>query len=206
VVVPMKKSALEALIISDGVQAYDLTEIREVPPGEYKLAYGLLKSGALMLPPDESYASKAEAVTYEIQAGMVNTIQIGEPLWLSFYAQIDGNTFKLSPYSLRVYGIGGEMYEIELASRATVSPPIVTVSLDEEDVSTGAMQATYSSYDSYSGTVPSAADDDSIVITVTTDIAGFGKATGKATWGQLKEHECGIFQAEELVIYEPADE
>ena len=204
VVVPIKARALETLIISDGQQAYDLTVTTEIPPGEYKLVYGLLKSGMLMLPPDESYTSKAEEVTYEIQAGMVNTIQIGKPLWLTFYAETEGNAFELSAYSLKLYGIGGEMYDIDLNSSATASPPVITVSVDGEKVSVGTMEAIYSSYDSYSGEVPATADDDTTVITVTTSIVGFGEATGKATWGELTERTCQQFQAEEPVIYEPA--
>jgi len=207
VVVPIKAKALETLIISDGLQAYDLTVTSEIPPGEYKLVYGLLKSGMLMIPPDESYISTAEEVTYEIQAGMVNTIQIGKPLWLTFYATADGNTFELGAYSLKLYGIGGEIYDdIDLDSTTTASPPVVTVSVDGEDVSVETMEALYGSYSLYSGQVPEAADYDNTVITVTTTVVGVGEATGKATWGELNEHICQQFQAEEPVIYEPAEE
>lgn len=123
--VPVRSNLLAAMVLSDGQQAYDLTTTNQIPPGRYQLVYGLLKSGRTNTPMMPS----ASALTYDIQAGMINTIQIGPPLWISFRAVVSGNTFKIGP-PLTVYGTGGEQYEVSFDSGGNASLPIIRASVD----------------------------------------------------------------------------
>jgi hypothetical protein len=93
------------VLVGDDGQSYDIVEAREsgIPAGRYRLSYGVLAKGrglAFILP---------STTTYDIQAGGVNTLKLGEPITLNFGASAAGDKITVSPYT-KVVGAGGETY------------------------------------------------------------------------------------------------
>lgn len=81
-----------------------------IPAGSYKLVYGVLTDGkgvAIIKPTDK-------CPTYEIQAGKINTLRIGAPLWVSFSASVRGGNVSVYP-GVKIYGAGYEEYSFDMS-------------------------------------------------------------------------------------------
>lgn len=109
--------ALKALVVlgSNG-SAYDLSGAgpHDIPPAEYRLAYGLLAAGGTT----RSIIPTRETPAYPIQAGKVNRLRLGPPVRLEFTAKLTGGKISISP-ALKVVGQGGERYEADFSDRSS---------------------------------------------------------------------------------------
>ena len=95
-----------AIVDKEG-KSYDLvTSGRSgIPAGSYKLSYGVLSDGSaftVIKPTDK-------CPTYEVQAGKINKLLIGAPLWVSFSASIRQGNVSVSP-RVNIYGAANEEY------------------------------------------------------------------------------------------------
>jgi hypothetical protein len=82
-----------------------------IPAGRYKLNYGVLADGPMVtiIKPTEA------CPVYDIQAGKVNVLRLGKPLWVSFAASTSAaGTVTVSP-RVKVYGAAGEEYSSDLS-------------------------------------------------------------------------------------------
>jgi hypothetical protein len=82
-----------------------------IPAGKYRISYGILSDGAAVtvIKPTESCPE------YEIQAGKVNTLRLGKPLWVSFAASTSAaGSVTVSP-RVKVFGAAGEEYSSDLS-------------------------------------------------------------------------------------------
>ena len=100
-----------ALMDEEG-HSYDLAVSGKtgIPAGKYKLRYGLLVAGGMMTIMKPTKACP----TYEIQAGKVNTLRLGKPIWVSFMANYSAGNVRVSP-SVTVYGAAGEEYSFDFS-------------------------------------------------------------------------------------------
>ncbi len=94
-------------IVDDQGKSYDLVTSGKsgIPAGSYKLSYGVLSRGSaftVIKPTDK-------CPTYDIQAGKINRLLIGAPLWVSFGASIQQGNIHVSPF-VRIYGAANEEY------------------------------------------------------------------------------------------------
>ena len=102
------KRGLKVLaIVDDQGKSYDLVTSGKsgIPAGSYKLAYGVLSSGSaftVIKPTDK-------CPTYDIQAGKINRLLIGAPLWVSFSASVQQANIRVSPI-VKIYGAANEQY------------------------------------------------------------------------------------------------
>lgn len=105
---PMSSSIAKSVVLAGKEGAYDVVRAGQVgiPGGEYKLAYGIVGDArsSLLMVPDKG------ALSYPIEAGMINTPRMGKPFKLDFQASAAGDTLQISPRGLRVIGAGGEAY------------------------------------------------------------------------------------------------
>ena len=100
-----------AMVDSQG-NSYDLVASGRtgIPAGSYKLSYGVLSDGSAftVIKPTE------KCPVYEIQAGKINTLRIGAPLWLSFNASYSKGNVSVSPV-VNIYGAGNEEYTFDFS-------------------------------------------------------------------------------------------
>ncbi len=107
------KRGLKVLAMVDGQgNSYDLVASGRtgIPAGSYKLAYGVLSDGSAFT----VIKPTANCPVYEIQAGKINTLRIGAPLWLSFNASISKGAVSVSPV-VNIYGAGNEEYTFDFS-------------------------------------------------------------------------------------------
>jgi hypothetical protein len=95
-----------AMVDSQG-SSYDLVASGRtgIPAGSYKLVYGVLSDGSaftVIKPTDK-------CPVYEVQAGKINTLRIGAPLWVSFDASFSKGNVMVSP-AVNIYGAANEEY------------------------------------------------------------------------------------------------
>jgi len=94
-------------IVDDQGKSYDLVTSGKsgIPAGSYKLSYGVLSSGSAftIIKPTE------KCPTYDIQAGKINRLLLGAPLWVSFSASVQQANIRVSPF-VRIYGAANEEY------------------------------------------------------------------------------------------------
>ena len=107
------KRGLKVLAMVDGQgNSYDLVASGRtgIPAGNYKLAYGVLSDGSAftVIKPTE------KCPVYEIQAGKINTLRIGAPLWVSFHASFSKGNVTVSP-AVNIYGAGNEEYTFDFS-------------------------------------------------------------------------------------------
>lgn len=105
---PMSSSIARSVVLVGKEGAYDVAALGAagIPGGDYQLAYGIIGDGAssLMMVPDR------DALTYPIQADMINTPRMGKPFKLDFQPGASGDTLQISSRGLRIIGAGGEVY------------------------------------------------------------------------------------------------
>jgi len=107
------KHGLKVLAVVDSQgNSYDLTASGRtgIPAGSYKFIYGVLADGsnfAVIKPTGKCPA-------YEVQAGKINTLRIGAPVWLSFHASYDKGMVSVSP-AVNVYGASNEEYTFDFS-------------------------------------------------------------------------------------------
>jgi hypothetical protein len=82
-----------------------------IPAGKYRMVYGVLSDGAAVtvIKPTE------QCPVYEIQAGKINTLRLGKPLWVSFAATGSVSTNVTVTPRVKVYGAAGEEYSSDLS-------------------------------------------------------------------------------------------
>lgn len=82
-----------------------------IPAGRYKLNYGVLADG-----PNVTIIKPTDACpVYDIQAGKINVLRLGKPLWVSFSASLSAaDTVTVTP-RVKVYGAAGEEYSSDLS-------------------------------------------------------------------------------------------
>lgn len=100
-----------AMVDSHG-NSYDLAASGRtgIPAGSYKISYGVLADASaftVIKPTDK-------CPVYEVQAGKINTLRIGAPLWVSFNASISKGNVSVSP-AVRIYGAGNEEYTFDFS-------------------------------------------------------------------------------------------
>jgi hypothetical protein len=100
-----------AMVDTQG-NSYDLVASGRtgIPAGSYKLVYGVLSDGSaftVIKPSDK-------CPVYEVQAGKINTLRIGAPLWVSFYASFSKGNVTVSP-AVNIYGAGNEEYTFDFS-------------------------------------------------------------------------------------------
>ena len=100
-----------AMVDTQG-NSYDLVASGRtgIPAGSYKLVYGVLSDGSaftVIKPTDK-------CPVYEVQAGKINTLRIGAPLWVSFYASYSKGNVSVSP-AVNIYGAGNEEYTFDFS-------------------------------------------------------------------------------------------
>ena len=110
-------------MIDEEGRSYDIATSGRtgVPAGRYKLHYGVLTDGkavAVIKPTDK-------CPVYEIQAGKINKLRIGAPLWVSFSATVQAGNVKVSPV-VNIYGAGYEEYRFDM-SGGTGRPHVLMV-------------------------------------------------------------------------------
>ena len=133
--VPIKSSVLGVMVVSDGKQAYDLVSADAIPAGSYRLVYGAIATGRNISPMIPS----AMSLTYEIRADVINTVQVGGPLWIHFNVSASGGAFKVFANGMKIYGIGGEEYVADFDSGGNATKPTVKVIVNGRTSSSQAM-------------------------------------------------------------------
>jgi hypothetical protein len=107
------KRGLKVLAMVDNQgNSYDLAASGRtgIPAGTYKLSYGVLSDGSAftVIKPTE------KCPVYDVQAGKINTMRIGAPLWVSFHASYDKGNVTVSP-AVNIYGAGNEEYTFDFS-------------------------------------------------------------------------------------------
>lgn len=109
---PFRRGLACLALTSEDGKSYDLAASAKtgIPEGSYRLSYGVLAAGGQMtvVKPTE------DCLTYEIQAGKINTLRIGSPMRVSFSASYSKGNISVSP-SVYVYGAGGEQYSFDFS-------------------------------------------------------------------------------------------
>jgi hypothetical protein len=100
-----------AMVDTQG-NSYDLVASGRtgIPAGSYKLVYGVLSDGSAFT----VIKPTAKCPIYEVQAGKINTLRIGAPLWVSFYASFSKGNVSVSP-AVNIYGAGNEEYTFDFS-------------------------------------------------------------------------------------------
>ena len=111
-----------AMVDSQG-NSYDLAASGRtgIPAGSYKISYGVLADASaftVIKPTDK-------CPVYEVQAGKINTLRIGAPLWVSFHASYSKGNVTVSP-AVNIYGAGNEEYTFDF-SGGTGRPKVLLV-------------------------------------------------------------------------------
>ena len=129
------ESAFKCMVVTDGEKAYDLkaSGAAGIPPGDYKLIYGMVGSGSSLVP----FLPTKTTPTYQIKAGMINTPKIGMPLRIDFIASFAGKKVTVQPYGVRILGAGDELYQLEFGGK--MGTPSITLKAGEKSLSTGQM-------------------------------------------------------------------
>ena len=107
------KRGLACLAFTDEEgKSYDLAVSARtgIPPGSYKLSYGVLLGGGQMavIRPTKS------CPTYDIEAGKINKLRIGPPIRVSFSATYGQRRVRVSP-RVEALGAGGELYSFDFS-------------------------------------------------------------------------------------------
>jgi hypothetical protein len=127
---PLPPRALEGLVVAnkDG-HAYDIAVAGEagIPAGQYRLVYGIITKGsaaALLDPPKRA--------TFTIQAGRINTLQVGPPITLDFEVRCDEDGIVVRDRGTPV-GAAGETYAFNVDSRTHDQATVWLISDDRTD-------------------------------------------------------------------------
>lgn len=119
VTLSFRTPALKSLILQDATGAYDIVVNPMIPPGDYRLALGVLVQAGetvYITPPSPS-------TSYAVKADFINVLKLGPPLTVGIVGSYDkkGN-ISVRPPGV-VVGSGGEYYRIQypVASHPTVA-------------------------------------------------------------------------------------
>jgi hypothetical protein len=107
VALPFRTAALRFLVLRSNTHAYDVAGGATVPPGNYKLAYGLLTQGSERT----IIAPGRDCPAYPIKADHLNILKIGPPFMVFFDASIQNDKVSVSP-PLSIVGAGCEQYRV----------------------------------------------------------------------------------------------
>jgi len=121
---PISSSALKSLILTGKDASFDIVAAGKngIPAGSYRLAYGLVSSGSTTL----AFRPGQTTPQYDIEAGMINTLRIGKPVRLDFYASMSRGKVGLSAGSVKIVGSGSEIYgPLNFNKGGNVRPPSV---------------------------------------------------------------------------------
>ena len=83
----------------------------EVPAGKYELFYGDLRKGKKQQVAKALIIPGRKALSVSVQAGKVETLELGAPFGFDFDTTLDGETLTLIGQSVVVVGSAGERYE-----------------------------------------------------------------------------------------------
>jgi len=119
------KRGLKVLaLVDDQGRSYDLAASGRtgIPAGKYKLAYGVLadSSAFTVIKPTD------KCPVYEIQAGKINTIRIGAPLWVMFSASVNAGNVTVSPV-VRIFGAAYEEYTFDFSGVGPGRPNVLLI-------------------------------------------------------------------------------
>ena len=103
---PLPVAALRCLVLASKEGAYNAMDCERtgIPADDYALAFGVV-AGRHPAP----FTPGSSRTTYPIQANMVNTMRLGEPLRVIFSVTLKEREISVSP-RFTILGIGGERY------------------------------------------------------------------------------------------------
>ena len=119
-------NTMKSLVLVGKDSAFDVRTdgAAGIPADTYKLVYGVVSRSAATL----TFRPGKTTPDYEIQAGMINTLRIGKPIWLAFGAAYRGGTVRLSAGSVWLMGSGAEIYgPLNFTRGGNVRPPRVSM-------------------------------------------------------------------------------
>lgn len=126
----LKSWSVFAITNNEGTYNIAAKNCNKVPPGEYRLCYGLYGNGSSNL-----YLEKCPE--FEIRSGNKNTLNIGKPFSLKFTAKLSGSNVIVDP-TIKIVGLLGEEYYLNTKAKR-LPPPSISIMAGRKRVASGAM-------------------------------------------------------------------